>query len=66
VDKAHKIQHNKIMIIDNCLVITGSFNFTANAQNSNAENLLVIEDKDIARTYADNWQRHATHSEKYK
>ena len=32
VDAVHAIAHNKIMIIDGQVVITGSFNFTKNAE----------------------------------
>ena len=39
VDNKVAIAHNKVMVIDGATVITGSFNFTAAAQNSNAENL---------------------------
>jgi phosphatidylserine/phosphatidylglycerophosphate/cardiolipin synthase-like enzyme len=36
------------MIIDGETVITGSFNFTKAAEESNAENPLVIKDKKLA------------------
>ncbi len=62
VDSAHAIAHNKVMVIDSSLVITGSFNFTFNADNHNAENCLFIADPDIAAAYAANWQLHASHS----
>jgi phosphatidylserine/phosphatidylglycerophosphate/cardiolipin synthase-like enzyme len=42
--------HHKVIIIDDKIVITGSFNFTANA-NNNDENVLVIYDKEIAKQY---------------
>lgn len=32
IDSAHAIAHNKIMIIDNEVVMTGSFNFTQAAE----------------------------------
>jgi phosphatidylserine/phosphatidylglycerophosphate/cardiolipin synthase-like enzyme len=41
IDTQHAIAHNKIMVIDGATVITGSFNFTKNAEENNAENLLV-------------------------
>lgn len=31
----------------------------------NAENLLVIQDKNLAGRYTENWQTHAQHSEVY-
>ena len=54
------------MVIDGETVITGSFNFTKAAEESNAENLLVIRDATLAKKYADNWQAHARHSEPYQ
>jgi len=48
IDEAHAIAHNKIMIIDQEIVITGSFNFTKAAEERNAENLLIIKDKALA------------------
>ena len=65
IDSAHAIAHNKVMIIDGETLITGSFNFTRAAEESNAENLLVIHDKPLAVKYLRNWQDHARHSEDY-
>jgi phosphatidylserine/phosphatidylglycerophosphate/cardiolipin synthase-like enzyme len=66
IDDKHAIAHNKIMIIDMETVITGSFNFTKAAEDKNAENLLIIKDKKLAKVYIDNWYKHKGHSEKYK
>jgi phosphatidylserine/phosphatidylglycerophosphate/cardiolipin synthase-like enzyme len=66
IDSRHAIAHNKIIIIDSMTTITGSFNFTKAAQDKNAENLLVIYSKDIARAYRENWFEHRKHSEKYE
>jgi phospholipase D len=49
------IAHNKIIIIDNKKVITGSFNFTRGADFRNAENVILIEDYNIAKIYKHNW-----------
>ncbi len=65
IDAQHAIAHNKIMVIDCGIVMTGSFNFTKNAEESNAENLLVISDPPLAQKYISNWQLHRSHSEKY-
>ena len=62
---AHAIAHNKVMIIDKAVLITGSFNFTKAAEEKNAENLLVLRSKELARTYIENWQRHKEHSVRY-
>ena len=65
IDAKHAIAHNKVMVIDEEAVITGSFNFTKAAEENNAENLLVIHNKKLAAKYLENWQRHAEHSEDY-
>jgi phosphatidylserine/phosphatidylglycerophosphate/cardiolipin synthase-like enzyme len=65
IDAKHAIAHNKVMIIDGETIITGSFNFTKAAEESNAENLLVIRDKRLAERYTKNWQEHERHSEVY-
>ena len=63
IDYKPAIAHNKVMIIDGKEVITGSFNFTQAAQNSNAENLLIIQDAALAKHYMENWQRRREVSE---
>ena len=49
--------HNKMAIIDNSVVITGSFNWTSQAVNKNQDNILFIEDKDIASQYTDYYNK---------
>jgi phosphatidylserine/phosphatidylglycerophosphate/cardiolipin synthase-like enzyme len=66
IDDKHAIAHNKVMVIDGRTVITGSFNFTKAAEESNAENLLVIQDAELAAKYARNWQEHLEHSVPYE
>ena len=57
VDSEFQIAHSKVMIIDSQDVITGSFNFTASAENNNAENCLVLHsNKALAAEYIKNWQ----------
>jgi phosphatidylserine/phosphatidylglycerophosphate/cardiolipin synthase-like enzyme len=66
VDGRHAIAHNKVMVLDGRVVLTGSFNFTTAAQQHNAENLLVVEDAALAARYAANWQRHWAHAEAWR
>ena len=54
------------MVIDGETVITGSFNFTKQAEEKNAENLLAIQDKALAEKYIKNWQDHEGHSDPYQ
>ena len=61
-DGNHAIAHNKVMIVDENIVITGSFNFTNSAQTRNAENLLVLRSADLAHNYKANWLAHWKHS----
>ena len=63
IDNKHAIAHNKVMVIDGTIVVTGSFNFTKAAEEKNAENLLIIQDKEMAKIYMDNWEKHKEHSE---
>jgi phosphatidylserine/phosphatidylglycerophosphate/cardiolipin synthase-like enzyme len=65
IDAKHAIAHNKVMVIDEAVVITGSFNFTKAAETSNAENMLVIHDAKLAARYLENWQAHKAHSSPY-
>jgi phosphatidylserine/phosphatidylglycerophosphate/cardiolipin synthase-like enzyme len=65
IDAQHAIAHNKIVIIDDYLVLTGSFNFTKAAEEKNAENLLVINDPSLAKKFLDNWHTHEAHSQGY-
>jgi phosphatidylserine/phosphatidylglycerophosphate/cardiolipin synthase-like enzyme len=65
VDTTVAIAHNKVMVIDRAVVITGSFNFTASAQYRNAENLLVLDDPGLAAQYRANWQRRQAVSTPY-
>ena len=65
IDAQHAIAHNKIMVIDGEVVLTGSFNFTKAAQEKNAENLLIIHDAALAAQYTQNWEAHRAHSQPY-
>ena len=66
IDDEHSIAHNKVMIIDKEIVITGSFNFTRAAEETHAENLLIIRNRDLAKVYVENWDKHREHSEAYR
>ena len=66
IDSKHQIAHNKVILIDGRTVITGSFNFTTNAEKSNAENLLIIHDRpDLYSAYEANMRIHFDHSDPY-
>lgn len=57
IDRGFSIAHSKIMIVDRIDVITGSFNFTKAAEETNAENCLILRgNKALADLYHQNWQ----------
>ena len=67
IDDKHAIAHNKIMIIDGATLITGSFNFTKQAEEKSAENMLVIKgDPGLVKKYLANLEEHLGHSESYE
>jgi phosphatidylserine/phosphatidylglycerophosphate/cardiolipin synthase-like enzyme len=51
------IMHHKVFIVDDRIVILGSFNFTGNAAQANDENLLIIYSKDVASLYRAEFER---------
>jgi len=67
IDDRHAIAHNKIIIIDRSSLITGSFNFSKNADQNNAENLLILKgNKPLLDRYLANYQAHRGHSVSYE
>lgn len=66
IDKTVGCAHNKVMIIDDEYVITGSFNWTNNAQSKNSENIVIITGKDNNRKFKDNWYSRAASGEPLK
>lgn len=51
------VMHHKVIIIDGRTVITGSFNFSTNADSANDENLLILDSSDLAAVYTDEFER---------
>ncbi len=62
IDSAHSTAHNKVIIIDNNKVITGSYNYIVKADTKNTENLVVIQSEEINKLYTNEWNRHPSHS----
>ena len=44
IDYRYAIMHDKCLIVEGVTVETGSFNLTAAAESSNAENVIVLRD----------------------
>jgi len=51
------IMHNKFAIIDNRILLTGSYNWTFSANNRNDENLMVIDDPEIITRYQNQFEK---------
>ena len=58
IDETPGAMHHKVIIIDEQTVITGSYNFSINAETNNSENLLIIKNSnEIGRTYMGEFKR---------
>lgn len=51
------IMHNKVVVVNRRLFVTGSFNFTNNATENNDENVLSWDCQRVATVYADRFDR---------
>lgn len=51
------LMHHKVFIVDGHTVIFGSFNFSANANTDNDENLLIIDDLALAQSFTAEFMR---------
>ena len=56
-DRNRHNMHHKVIIIDEELVITGSYNFSRNASRRNDENTLIIENREIAAKYLSEFRK---------
>jgi phosphatidylserine/phosphatidylglycerophosphate/cardiolipin synthase-like enzyme len=51
------VMHHKVIIIDEQVVIFGSFNFSSNADKSNDENILIVHDPAMAKSFKAEYDR---------
>ncbi|MFN8470623.1 MAG: phospholipase D-like domain-containing protein [Anaerolineae bacterium] len=51
------VLHHKVYIIDDKTVIFGSYNFSSNADKDNDENLLIVDDPDLAKLFNQEFDR---------
>lgn len=57
LDGNPRLMHNKVIIIDQQIVIIGSYNFSNNAEHNNDENTLIIHNPDITAQYMAEFQQ---------
>ena len=51
------LMHDKVMIVDGIIVLTGSFNWSNNGESNNNENLIVIESTYVATVYEEEFAK---------
>ena len=49
--------HHKLIVVDERIVITGSMNYSTNAEENNDENVIIIDNAEIARLYLQEFER---------
>jgi phosphatidylserine/phosphatidylglycerophosphate/cardiolipin synthase-like enzyme len=49
--------HHKVIVVDGEIVIFGSFNFSASANDSNDENLLIVYDPVFAGAFLEEFEK---------
>jgi len=57
LDANQNNMHHKVMLIDGEIVITGSYNFSRNAEEKNDENVLIFHSVEIAQQYLLEFER---------
>jgi phosphatidylserine/phosphatidylglycerophosphate/cardiolipin synthase-like enzyme len=57
LDGNPSLMHDKIAVIDNGTVATGSFNWTANADTRNNENLVIIKSSELNSKFESEFQK---------
>jgi phosphatidylserine/phosphatidylglycerophosphate/cardiolipin synthase-like enzyme len=49
--------HHKVLVIDHRWVVLGSYNFSASAEQNNDENVLILENPEIADRFLQEFER---------
>jgi phosphatidylserine/phosphatidylglycerophosphate/cardiolipin synthase-like enzyme len=49
--------HHKLIIVDERIVMTGSLNYSTNAEESNDENVIIVDNPEIAALYMQEFER---------
>lgn len=49
--------HHKVIVIDNSIVVTGSLNFSSSADEDNEENVIIIDNPEIAALFLQEYQK---------
>ena len=57
LDANQNKMHHKVIVIDGEIVVTGSYNFSRNAEEDNDENVLILHSEEIAQQYLIEFER---------
>ncbi len=57
IDGSRDKMHHKLILIDDRIVVFGSYNFSRSAEIRNDENVLVLFDEDAAQAFLVEWER---------
>lgn len=57
VDLKRGSMHHKFIIVDNARLLTGSYNFTNDAENNNYENVIITDIPEIVTAYREEFNR---------
>lgn len=57
LDGVSGLMHHKVIILDGKTVIFGSYNFTRSADLNNDENVLIIDNKELAKQFRQTFER---------
>ena len=56
-DTRSGLMHHKVMIIDGYIIITGSYNWSASAEDTNDENVLILKSETVSQLYLSEFNR---------
>jgi len=57
LSNANGVMNHKVIIIDNKIVVMGSYDYTDRAENRNDENVLIIHQETVAQKFTEEFQR---------
>ena len=56
-DTRDGLMHNKFAVIDDTVLVTGSFNWTRSADEKNRENIMVIKNPEVAKIFSNEFEK---------
>ena len=57
IDRSPEHMHHKFMVIDGRTVMTGSYNWTRSAETRNEENIIAVDDPQLATRFSEEFER---------